>query len=159
MAAQIFGIEWRPIPGFDRYEASEFGDIRRGLRILIPTEGRTGHLRVTVYAAGRQYRTGVHRLVCMTFHGLPPDDKPLACHENGVPGDNRPANLYWGDYDDNRADEIRHRVSGTKLRTFAWTRYGVGRRRAKQLHKINMLDRLERRKRTPLVRERSSVQS
>jgi hypothetical protein len=47
--------------------------------------------------------------VALTFIGPPPEGKPLACHINGKPWENRVDNIYWGDHIDNGADWSRHR--------------------------------------------------
>lgn len=128
------GAIWLPIPGFPRYEASDRGQIRRSelpdgtpiFHTLKPYQSRaTGHLMVSVYCEGKQFRRGVHRLVCRTFHGPAPEGKPLACHNNGDPGDCRSENLRWGSHRDNTADALKHkmhdrtrRARGENLRTF-----------------------------------------
>jgi hypothetical protein len=106
---RLLKLEWRKIPGYERYEVSVEGHVRRGLRLLKPTEAKSRHLNITVYNNfGRQWRTGVHQLVAKAFHGEAPAGKPLACHKNGRPWDNRPDNLYWGDHEDNTEDAKRH---------------------------------------------------
>jgi hypothetical protein len=114
---------WRPIPGFERYEASNFGQIRRASNIkgvplgvvLKPYGTISGHLKVSIYDnAGKQKRIGVHRAVAITFIGAVPADRPLVCHRNGDPADNQPSNLYYGTQAENVADMKRHRA--TKLR-------------------------------------------
>lgn len=109
--------EWKPIPGFPRYEASTKGRIRRaelpdGTRIfhaLKPHQNRSsGHLKVSVYRDGQQYRRGVHQLVALAFHGEPPAGKPFACHKDGDAGNCKPENIYWGSRAENTADMIRH---------------------------------------------------
>lgn len=112
------GARWLPIPGYPDYEASSNGHIRRARRanghpsyhLLRPTESPWGHLKVSVYHGGKQLRTGVHRLVALTFIGPPPPDKPVACHNNGNPRDNRPENLRWDTYKENGRDAVRHRA-------------------------------------------------
>ena len=46
-----------------------------------------------------------HRLVCRTFNGLPPSDKPFVDHINRIRDDNRPSNLHWVDYKENEANK------------------------------------------------------
>ena len=109
--------EWRPIPGYERYEASDLGNVRRARddrgrfigRILDPHRGRTGHLKVSVYGERGQWRTGVHRLVCLAFHGPAPMADSVVCHNDGNPENNRPENLRWGTVKDNHDDMMRHR--------------------------------------------------
>lgn len=109
----------REVPGFPGYYASEEGSIwsmRSGSKRLIQPRLKHGYWYVTisVYVGGKRqrHRHPAHRLVCMAFHGLPPDDKPLACHRNGIRTDSRPCNLRWGDHADNAADAIRHGTLG-----------------------------------------------
>ncbi len=102
--------EWRSIPGYSRYEVSADGKVRRGYRILNAVQSSSGHFRVTVYTDdGEQATLGLHRAVCLAWHGpaIPPEN--YACHKNGDPTDNQPSNLYWGSSSDNMRDRARHR--------------------------------------------------
>lgn len=114
--------EWRAVTDYEGvYEVSSLGQVRGVDRVLPDGRnwkgktltldwGRSGYLEVKLPIPGRSGRFArtVHRLVCTAFHGEPPVNKPLALHRNGYPGDNRASNLYWGDYDDNMKDRIRH---------------------------------------------------
>lgn len=62
--------------------------------------GTSGYEHVRLY--GGKIQKQVHRLVCLAFHGLPPDKKMESsvyqCHHiNGNPLDNRATNLQWID--------------------------------------------------------------
>lgn len=107
---RILGLEWRKIPNHDRYEVSEEGHVRRGMTLLKQTpHPKSRHLSVTVYTAhGKQWRVGVHHLVCVVFHGPSPEGKPFACHQNGRAWENHKNNIYWGSHEENVADMIRH---------------------------------------------------
>ena len=107
--------EWKPIPEYPDYEASSLGRIRRSTdgkwrtwagRILKP---RTGHkyLRVGLYKQD-QY---VHRLVAMTFHGIPDEALKLeVAHLDGDRLNNHASNLKWA----TRSENHRHkRLHGT----------------------------------------------
>ncbi len=110
---RVLALEWRPIPGFERYEVSEHGHVRRGLKLLKLTERKSLHLAVTVYDKdGKQWRTGVHQLVALAFLGPPAEGKSLACHKNGRAWENIPSNLYWGSHADNGADVRHHNRHG-----------------------------------------------
>lgn len=101
--------EWRAIPGYEEYEVSSLGQVRRGGRILKEVaSGRYGHANVSIYAKGVERRVNVHKLIAEVFHGPAPDNKPFACHRNGHAWDNRADNLYWGSREENVADMIRH---------------------------------------------------
>jgi hypothetical protein len=109
------GPEWRPIPGFNKYEASSEGQIRRAvggsgaspLRVLKLTPRPDGYLRVTLYADdGRMHTKQVHRMVCAAFHG--PKWDRHACHRDGEKTNNAATNLYWGTPLDNARDRVTH---------------------------------------------------
>jgi NUMOD4 motif/HNH endonuclease len=107
--------EWKVINGFSRYEVSSTGRVRRKIggqshpRILKQSAVKTGYFRVCLYDDKGKMVTGlIHRLVCLTFHGQPPQGKNFACHKNGNNQDNHYENLYWGSPADNSADAIRH---------------------------------------------------
>ena len=110
--------EWRPIPGFDGYEVSDTGFIRswRGRygrraepRTLSQRTDPAGYITTAIqHPDGRNMPVLVHRMVCMAFHGLPPEGKPHVCHWDGNPANNTPGNLRWGSREDNAQDQIRH---------------------------------------------------
>lgn len=118
---------WRPIPGFDGYEASTWGRIRSVDRIL-ELVGRWGSMKrfhrgkilrlkakpngsgqtyLCFYADGGAYPQ-VNRAVCLTFHGNPPSDKHEAAHLDGKTQNNRTENLAWKTPTENAADKVRH---------------------------------------------------
>jgi hypothetical protein len=116
---------WRDIPGWEGfYQASSEGQIRALDRTL--SSGRWGHVRrkgglmatkisasgykiVGLRANGERKWFGVHRLVCMAFHGLPPEGKPFATHFPERDRLNcRAENLRWASEQQNSADKIVH---------------------------------------------------
>jgi hypothetical protein len=109
--------EWRVIPGYERYEASEHGQVRRAAaghgsqpgHVLRAKRNKHGHLYVSVASANhRPLPMSVHRLICMTFHGPQPSPDHIVLHENDVPDDNRKENLRWGTHADNARDRERN---------------------------------------------------
>lgn len=124
--------EWRPIPGFEFYEASSLGRIRSLDRVL-EFDGRWGVTRRrqrgkvlakrakknrdgAVYHAvylgfGRRdealYRQ-TNRLVCLAFHGEPPSDRHEAAHLDGNSLDDRAANIAWVTPVENAAHKRAH---------------------------------------------------
>lgn len=79
---------WRPIPGFESYEASSIGRIRglKGIRKASRTP--KGYLRVSLLGK----TSGVHRFVLLAFI----DKSDLHTnHKNGVKDDNRIENLEY----------------------------------------------------------------
>jgi hypothetical protein len=121
------GSEWRRIPGYSRYEASVDGHIRRAVaghgsmpgHVLRPKQSESGHYLVNVSSdSGKIRSVGVHALVCMAFHGLPPSKNHMACHRDDVKSDNSKGNLYWGPAMQNARDRSRNAYStksGTPL--------------------------------------------
>lgn len=108
---------WRPIPGFDGYEASSLGRIRspnfvwrHGKRV--PHQGRvlkqtaaSRHKRLRVPIGGHQRY--VSRLVLMAFEGPPPPGTEC-CHNNGDITDNTLTNLRWDTRSSNTRDQVLH---------------------------------------------------
>lgn len=80
-----------------------------GWRRLQPQRTKRGYLHVSLYRPGtgvvRQFR--VHRLVLLAFVGPCPAGME-GCHLNGIPDDNRIANLAWGTRRHNAADRKTH---------------------------------------------------
>ena len=103
---------WRPIPGYDGYEASSLGRIRsidrttdrgrkwRG-RTMTPATMPRGYKTVSLWRGGKQTTALVHRLVLFAFQGPPPEGME-ALHKNGDPADNAASNLAWGTHSENQ---------------------------------------------------------
>lgn len=122
---------WKLIPGFDRYEASDDGRIRpvqprykvsaiefwlaelvgevlerRGqvLEPWIVERHRRRAAYVTLFVHGTKSKQLVHRLVCLAFHGLPPEGHDDCAHIDHDSLNNRASNLKWSTHADNVAD-------------------------------------------------------
>jgi len=117
MADQIFTRheEWRAIPGFDNYQASSLGCIRRATPERRYPAGhqlrpyRMGnYVGVDLRQDGRRLKTYVHRLVAMTFHGLAPGPNHEVAHLDGDKTNNSAKNLEWVTHARNEADKLRH---------------------------------------------------
>ena len=119
---------WRAVPGWDRYEASDHGDIRsqdmlvgarggasalRKGRVLTPARASNGYWVVTVTNGAGRRQEAVHRLVAMAFHGAAPAKHAHVLHGDGDKNNNAAANLRWGSAADNHLDTERH---GRRLR-------------------------------------------
>lgn len=109
---------WRPIPGFDGYEASDLGRVRSVSRITAHarygarrTPGKvlraaathTGHQRVKI----AKQLVMVHRLVLLAFVG-PAAAGQYGCHNDGNPRNNVLTNLRWDTPAANVRDRIAH---------------------------------------------------
>lgn len=130
------GEVWKPVVGFEGlYEVSNMGRVKSLARIVRagsrsqPVRERIlatpcvdpGYKMVNLHRRGHKAKRWVHSLVLEAFHGCRPTG--CACrHMNGDPTDNRAANLRWGSYAENSADQKRHgtairgeRVGGARL--------------------------------------------
>lgn len=120
---------WKPVANHEElYEVSNLGRVRRLSRvqyrrnrwgtesryllpeqILSPTQTSTGrYLTVNLWKDGQNQTVRLNILVCQTFHGPAPQEKPFALHNNGDSFNNRATNLRWGDIFDNMADRTAH---------------------------------------------------
>lgn len=130
------GEIWKPdrLAGLDELEVSSLARIRRKARmvwtaydehphfkqirtrILKQWVDAKGYAKVSISITGKTHGFLVHRMVCAAFHGLPPDGKRSACHNNGDVRNNRPENLRWGSAKDNMADKKIHGTDNTGAR-------------------------------------------
>lgn len=111
--------QWRPIPGFEPYQASSRGRIRgiKGGRILTPVLTQYGYHQVSLCVGGKKLTRFVHRLVAYAFVGGAPSDAHDVLHWDGDKTNNAIENLRWGTPKDNNEDQIRHstRVIGSRV--------------------------------------------
>jgi hypothetical protein len=114
-------MNWKPIPGWPRYEASTDGMIRiQASGRVLAQRLRVGddYLVVDLYGepgpgSNRPNRcirktTGVNILVCMAFHGPRPSAHHEAVHYNGKNEDNSSCNLRWATKLENERDKRLH---------------------------------------------------
>ena len=109
--------EWRDIPGFDGYQASDDGCVRRNFvgrhghpaKVLRPAVESNGYLSVGIRRVGIARKTyAVHRLVCAAFHGPPPTSEYQVAHSDGSRTNNAPSNLRWATGKENAGDRRVH---------------------------------------------------
>lgn len=115
---------WKPIPGYEGYEASSHGRIRsfwkslggkkRGWtldnkpqKILTVSLQKWGYFRVCLSKEGHFHHLKVHRLVLLAFIGPCPPGMQ-ACHIDGNPANNHLDNLKWDTPKVNMADRDKH---------------------------------------------------
>lgn len=96
--------EWRVIPLFDNYEASNTGKVRNRLtkQILKPNTNSKGYRHVVLYKGSRKnkHMVGVHRAVAMAW--LPTNDLSLTVnHIDEDKNNNNVNNLEWMSNKDN----------------------------------------------------------
>ena len=105
-------VVWKPIEGFEEYEVSNVGAIRRNGTVKSLRSDRKGYLSVVLWHKQRSFKRQVSRLVAAAFIGQRPDGFVVA-HINGINTDNRVENLRYSTPHENEADKVSH---GTQLR-------------------------------------------
>lgn len=109
-------MEWRTIPEFEMYEASDQGKIRnkKSGRVLKGSVVEKGYLRVSLMKDGKVAYRMVHQIIATVF--IPnPDEKPFVDHKNTDTADNRVENLQWSTYSENNNNPLtRKHISKSK---------------------------------------------
>lgn len=120
MAETIEIEEWRDIPEYPGYQASNLGQIRSKDIKIIDYRGRECQLRNRIYKQqvnklwpylyvrfGPHNKTlRAHRIIAKVF--IPnPDNLPEVNHKNGIKSDNRVVNLEWTDAKENSKHAYR----------------------------------------------------
>jgi len=107
--------EWRPVAGFDKYEVSNYGEVRNVEtgRILAPSTHNCGYLKYGLWKNGELSSRYAHRLVAEAF--LPnPDNHRTVNHIDGCKKNNHLFNLQWASDSENISHYIEaggmHRV-------------------------------------------------
>lgn len=110
-------IAWKIIPGFESYEISEHGEVRRMVDggSPIARAGKTltpnkwgNYQRVCLHHNGIRSWQSVHRLVAMAFIGPAPSAEHQVAHYDGDKWNNHFSNLRWATAKENCADKERH---------------------------------------------------
>ncbi len=104
--------EYKPIPGWTGYFASERGNIlscrRTNPVILKPERVWNGYHRVVLASGRRTYHhRSIHTLILLTFVGPRPPGQQ-GCHIDGNLEDNSLANLRWATVLENHRDKQIH---------------------------------------------------
>lgn len=109
--------EWRTIPSYPEYEASDEGQVRRRFsrrfktQVFAPLSTHVrddGYVALGLWVSTRSRTTCLHPLVCEAFHGPRPSPKHDAAHWDGDKLNNVPDNLRWATRADNEEDKKRH---------------------------------------------------
>lgn len=96
--------EWKDIPGFENYQASNLGNIRNKntFKILSPNRNKKGYRHVVLYKGSKKnkHMIGVHRAVALAW--IPTNDCTLTVnHKDNNPDNNSVDNLEWLSNEDN----------------------------------------------------------
>ena len=101
---------WKDIPGYSGYEASSLGRIRsktqltpytrKNMKGKVSYYPRKGKILAQVEDGGymKCHLGWVHRLICLAFHGLPPEGCTDCNHRDENKKNNTPENLEWCDH-------------------------------------------------------------
>lgn len=108
-------MEWKSVPGYEAYEVSDSGQVRRRGRLLRGSPGKNGYPVVHLRAPEGGRRAYVHQLVLEAFVGPRPDGA-VACHADGTRTNNQVSNLRWDSQSANMGDARRHGTIGQKER-------------------------------------------
>jgi len=101
--------EWLPIPGHEVYEVNRDGQVRSwkwgSPRPMRQHYNGMGYLRVSFHDQHGYKHYPIHRLVAITFLGLPPDGCEVN-HIDGIRTNNHISNLEWITHQENVAHAI-----------------------------------------------------
>lgn len=103
--------EWRPIPGYERYEVSNYGRFRR---VMLPFASggkkQKARLAIALWNGHRRKHTMmVHRVVALAFLGPRPQGMEIN-HKDGNPNNNRASNLEYLTPAQNRQHAVENRL-------------------------------------------------
>jgi hypothetical protein len=90
---------WKKIKGYEKYEVSNHGRVRRGNLIIRPYNNGLGYIAVKVRGGGIRKRFYMHRLVLQTF--CPTTKKVEVNHIDHNKNNNHLENLEWVTHRDN----------------------------------------------------------
>lgn len=115
---QVWPIEeWRIVPGWDAYEVSNIGHVRRTkLCSGVTTLGQNrkfcvdayGYPSVALSQNNKQKTMKIHRLVCEVFNGPAPSAQHEVAHGDGIRTNNFFFNLRWATREENQNDRWSH---------------------------------------------------
>lgn len=106
---------WKRVCGFESYEVSDCGNVRRGKRILKPIETPSGYLSVHLCENGRKKKKRISRLVAIAFLDNP-KGYPAVNHKDENKKNNRADNLEWCDHKYNANYGTRNERISRKVR-------------------------------------------
>ena len=115
-------VEWKDVPNHDGYMVNSLGEVwsknrtveknLKGKRYVVTLKGKklkAWESNAYLYCSlGCGTKCGVHRIVCMAFHGVPRNKNLEAAHLDGNAHNNTPENLAWATRLENEQMKIQH---------------------------------------------------
>lgn len=99
---------WKKIEGYEDYEVSLTGQVRKGAMLLKPYMSNSGYLRIKLNNENGRKAFYVHRLVAMAF--IPnPDNLPEINHKDHSKLNNSCFNIEWTTHKSNCEDNMNFR--------------------------------------------------
>lgn len=112
--------KWKQIDVVPKYAVSTRGRVlslhhgRRG-QILSSWTDKDGYQHVQLQVnSDKNKRYSIHRLVALTFLGMPPSKNHQVAHNDGNPSNNKLSNLRWATLSENQADRLIHGTSSRR---------------------------------------------
>jgi len=107
-------MDWRKIPGYENYEVSSAGQVRKGIKIMKFNIDRAGYYITRLSKDGIQKTIKTHRLVASLF--IPnPENKRTVDHIDRDKTNNHIENLRWADNNEQNLNRFHPTgVSGEK---------------------------------------------
>ncbi len=98
---------WKNVPGFEEYQASDLGRIRRIPNHILACTAKNekGYLRTQM----GNHSVKVHRIIALAFHPNP-ENKPQVNHKDGNKENNHADNLEWATNQENRDHAVANRL-------------------------------------------------
>lgn len=109
--------QWKRIEGFESYEVSDQGQVRRAEsganntyvgKVLKLNPHHQGYLEASLWKDGKMHRKKVHRLVATAF--LPNPLKLPEVNHKGPKNDNRASQLEWRSKKGNELDKVQRGI-------------------------------------------------
>ena len=108
-------VEWRDVPIREGYMVNSLGEVWskdrkiekvwKGKKYYSTLKGKklkVWESNAYLYCSlGCDVKCGVHRIVCMAFHGMPKNEKLEVAHLDGNAHNNTPENLIWATASEN----------------------------------------------------------
>lgn len=112
-------IEWRICPDFPDYEVSNYGGVRRCKvctrnrksfegKVLKPKIDSKGYQQYTLFKDCKKYYLTGHKLVAITYIGLPLNKSLMIAHLDGNKSNNFVGNLKWVTNSENQLHRREH---------------------------------------------------